>query len=104
MNEQTSKLFPRDLYGRIALGIASLVLAPVGAAMFVALLTRPRPRGVTEWLVVAVASELSLALAIFFVCGLVWAVATPKWLEASLERVARRLTVALFLFMVPFTA
>jgi hypothetical protein len=96
------RLFPRDLYGRLALGLASLVLFPVGAFGAGALMLGRAPGNVQEWLIFAIAEELFVAWTVFFGCGLIWAVATPRWLENCLESVAKRLSMALALVMVPF--
>jgi hypothetical protein len=71
--------------------------------MAVALLFGARPADALEMLFLAFAEELFVALALFFACGLVWALAAPRWLEGLLEGVTRKLALALGLFMVPFT-
>lgn len=95
------QLFPRDLYGRIALALASLFFGPICWIMAIALLFGPRPGDVLDWLFLAVVEELVVALSLFFACALVWALATPRWLKRLLEIVAKKLAVALGLFAMP---
>jgi hypothetical protein len=95
------QLFPRDTYGRIALALASLSFGPVCWVLAIALVFGSRPGGVLEWLFLAVVEELFVALALFFACGLVWALATPRWLERLLGVVAKKLALALGLFALP---
>jgi hypothetical protein len=102
--KRMSRLFPRDLYGRLALGIASLLLCPLGTLGAVSCFFGAGPRGLDHWLVRAMAGELCVAFALFFGSGLVWAVATPNWLENLLEPVAKKMAIALFLFWLSFVA
>jgi hypothetical protein len=87
VNDRLDPLFPRDLYGRMALALASAFFGPICGVMAFASLfgARPRPwQGVLEWLFLAIAEELFLALFLFFACGLIWALATPRWMERLL--------------------
>ena len=102
MDRNISSLFPRDLYGRLSLGIASLFFGPLGAVGAFTFLVRARPKGITERLAFIVVGELFVAMALFFGCGLLWALATPQWLERLLAPVAKRLAIALALFSIPF--
>jgi hypothetical protein len=95
------QLFPRDLYGRIALALASLFFGPICGIMAFALLFGARPQGVLVGLFLAVIEELFVALSLFFACGLVWALATPRWLEKLLKPVCTKLVFALGLVIVP---
>jgi hypothetical protein len=95
------QLFPRDLYGRVALALASLSFGPICWVMAIALLLGSRPDGALEWLFLTVVEELFVALALFFAAGLVWSFAMPRWLEGLLQAIARKLAVAIGLFGVP---
>lgn len=102
MDPNITPLFPRDLYGRLALGIASLLFVPLGSLGAYAFLIRARPKGIIERLAFMATGEMLLAMALFFGCGFIWAVATPQWLERLLAPVANRLLIALALFWLPF--
>jgi hypothetical protein len=106
MDERLEPLFPRDIYGRMALTLASLTFGPIFwlLAVVVVFGARPGPQvvGWPEWCFLAVVGELSVALALFFACGLVWAIATPRWLEQVLDVVVTKLMMALGLFVLPF--
>jgi hypothetical protein len=97
------QLFPRDTYGRIALALASLFFGPVCWVLALALVFGSRPGGVLEWLFLAIAEELLLALSLFFACALIWTLATPGWLERLLGAVAKKVAVALGLFALPLS-
>ena len=106
MKPEIERLFPRDLYGRIALALASLFFGPFCWLVAFGVLFGSRrgglPNDVPGWLFLAVVEELFLSLALFFACGLVWALASPRWLERLLDAVAWKLVIALGLFLVPF--
>jgi len=97
------RLFPRDLYGRIALALASLTLGPLFGFFSVAMLFRPKIQrpALEEWFIVSL-EAFCLALAVFFACGFVWAVATPRRLERILEHVVAHLGITMCLFWIPF--
>lgn len=97
-----SRLFPRDPYGRIALFIASTFFVPVfGSAAYMFLFTA-KPHSVAEWVCCKFLGELFAVATLFFLCGFIWALATPHWLERLLESVAKKFILAVALFMVPF--
>jgi hypothetical protein len=102
LDKRFDSLFPRDLYGRLALGIASVFFFPLSCFIVVAILTRPPPQSLAEWLALAIVGQVFFAMALFFGGGLIWALATPRWLEGFLELAASRLLLALLLFMLPF--
>jgi hypothetical protein len=102
MNMDNSRLFPRDLYGRIALFISSLFFVPIGFLGAYMFLVKARPRGIIERLLLSAAGNFLMALSLFFLCGFIWAVATPKWLENLLGTATRRLAFAMVVFVVPF--
>jgi hypothetical protein len=103
VNDRLDPLFPRDLYGRIALALASAFFGPICGIIAFAPMFGARPRqGVLEGMFLAIVEELFLALFLFFACGLVWALATPRRMERVLEAVTRKLMLALGLFLVPF--
>jgi len=104
MESRLDRLFPRDLYGRLALGIASLFFVPVATFLAFAMLFWARPQGVLGWLIVGTAAELFMALALFFTCGLIWAMATPRWLERFLDSVTEKLAISLLLFILPLAS
>jgi hypothetical protein len=101
VERKLDQLFPRDLYGHIALALASLCFGPVCWAMAIALLFGSRPGGVPDRLFLTVVEELVVALSLFFACGLVWALATPRRLERLFGAVAKNLAVALGLLALP---
>jgi hypothetical protein len=104
MDPRLERLFPSDPYGRIALGLASLTFGPVCWVMALALLLGHWPGDVGAWLLLAFAEQLFAALSLFFACGLIWALATPRWLEGLLLVVAQKVAVALGLFALPLCA
>jgi hypothetical protein len=67
--------------------------------MTIALLAA-KPGGVLHCLILVVVEEFFLSLALFFTCGLIWSLAMPAWLERLLEKVAKRLAIALAIFAV----
>ena len=103
MDRGLEKLFPSDLYGRIALGLASLIFGPMFGIGALALFNM-RPQGVLDWILVLTAEELLIALSLFFACDLIWALAKPRWMEQFLNVITRKLFIAVLLFMVPFIA
>lgn len=104
-DDRVEKLFPSDVYGRIALALASLFFGTpcwlVAFGILFAHLTgrRPAARGVEQWLVVLIVEELSLSFGLFFACGLLWALAKPHWLRRHLPTVATKLALAMALSM-----
>jgi hypothetical protein len=95
------KVFPRDVYGRIALALASVILGPVfGFLAVVCLFAEARPN-VLGRLFLLIFEELFIALSIFFACGLIWAMATPRWMECVLTAIVGKLAIALGLFAIP---
>jgi hypothetical protein len=95
------ELFARDPYGRIALALASLTFGPVSWVLTIALVFGSRPGGVLECLFLAFVEELLVSLSLFFACGLIWALATPRWLETLLGVVGKKVAIALGLFALP---
>jgi hypothetical protein len=103
MKSDTSSLFPRDFYGRLALATSALFFVPIGSLGDYMFLVKAKPKGLGERLMIDAAGNLLLALALFFICGLVWAVTTPRWIEDLLGTFTRRLLFALMTFVVPFS-
>lgn len=98
MDSGTEKLFPRDRLGRVALALVSVVLGPVCGAMAIALVFGERPiPSALGWLLWAILEEIALALALYFACALIWAIATPRWLERRLPGVARTVAIVMAL-------
>jgi hypothetical protein len=97
-----SPLFPHDILGRLALLLSSILFVPIGGMGAYMFLVKARPQGWAEWLMIRAAGNLLLALALFFTCGFIWAMTTPRWLENLLQPVARRLVLALAAFAIPF--
>src|SRR3954470_963180 len=96
MRGDMSKLFPRDWRGRVALAISSLFFLPVsvmGAYMF---FVHARPKRLLDQFIVVVTADLFFAMALFFATALIWAAATPRWLERLQAGVSKRLVIALF--------
>jgi len=104
VNAKQDRVFPRDICGRLALGIASAFLAPIFGFVLFAIALNPDLRRTFEgWLWMAIIEEMVLALFLFFSCGLIWALAMPRWLERCLDSAMRKLTIALMLFWIPYS-
>ncbi len=104
MDVELDRVFPRDVCGRLALGIASAFFVPLSCFILIAIaLNTELHRTVETWIWATLVSELALALLIFFGCGLIWALATPRWLEKFLHGATKKIAVALFLFIMPFS-
>jgi hypothetical protein len=102
MRPGLEKLFPRDVYGRIELFITSTVLGALGSAGCLAILfAAAAPVGWKEILIRIVFVELAITWTLFFACGFIWSIATPRWIESTLEMVTNRFLIALAVFM-PF--
>ena len=95
------KLFPRDIPGRIALALIGLLFAPISGSLLVAMLFSPEGQNADGWVRLLVV-EVALAFFTFSIAALIWAVATPCWLESALPRVARNVAIALFVGFLPF--
>jgi|GEM_PF-474085 len=93
------KLFPRDVYGRIALDISAMVMLPFSCLLMFSQSPKRIPADLREWIARVLVLEVGPALFLFFGCALIWAVATPRWLEHFLERLKRRLVKALLFLM-----
>lgn len=103
MDVRVDRVFPRDICGRIALGVASAFFVPVSGWVLIAIaLNTELHRTVETWIWATLVSELAISLLLFFGCGLIWALATPRWLEKFLHGATRKLALALFLFWTPF--
>ena len=79
-------LFPRDGYGRIALGLSSITLGPFSVGLFWLAAYGEFFGGHHGWLArltLFALGEMGFALTLFFTCGLIWAIATPRWLERA---------------------
>jgi hypothetical protein len=98
-----SPLFPRDLFGRIGLALASLFFAPLGILGAYLFIVQGHPKGIVAKLTNIVVGELFLTMAFYFICGLVWALATPQWLERILPAVTQKFLLAMIVFIVPFS-
>jgi hypothetical protein len=93
MRYDINKFYPRDVYGRIALGIASAVLGTIGGAGLYWYWTHLVPliqADVAVLLIRGLLTEFVLASTLFGACGLLWAVATPHWFEPILGLVTRK--------------
>lgn len=101
MNENLDKIFPRDFYGRVSLGLTGVVISPCAGFMSLVLLQRETPREWEPWFYMLVAQEFFLALFLYFSCSLIWALATPAWMEKILLAVHKRMGIALALFALP---
>jgi len=100
MKRGVDRLFPRSAFGRIVLGLASFFCAPffcLTAIKFI--VVRKWPDDWLGWLYYLLVEELLLALATYFTCGLIWAVAMPRWLEKLKEASAKRLGFAIRLYL-----
>lgn len=86
-------LFPRDLVGRVVLGVCSTLFLPLMAAILFALWFRiSPPQGVLEWVIRLAGTAFAGALAAYFVCGLAWAIAKPRRMEPHLVVIFRSVT------------
>jgi len=61
-----------------------------------------RPINLVNRLLLALAAEFFLALIIASLAGLIWAIATPRWLEDCAVKATNRLIVVFFLFLLCF--
>lgn len=91
-----NRLFPRNSYGRIALALSGAFFLPVSLfPLILFLFHAPAPQGAFAWFFRVLLTEFFTALFLFsFVC-LIWAAATPQWLERMLQQIASKLTVAI---------
>lgn len=80
---QLDGLFPRDLFGRLALGLVSLLLAPASGLILFSLVFGPgvKPLAWHDRIALLLLEEFLLGLFLFFSVGLLWAIAAPRWLE-----------------------
>jgi hypothetical protein len=83
-------LFPRDVLGRIVLGFCSLFFLPLFGGFLVGLWFLPRPQAPLESAISWAASVFLGTLVAYFLTGLIWAIAQPKWLEPVVEVVASK--------------
>ncbi|MBI5758542.1 MAG: hypothetical protein HZA46_08500 [Planctomycetales bacterium] len=98
---QWEKLFPRDVLGRIALALIALLFGPISGAFLFAMLFVQNRQNPDRWVRLVIV-EVALAFFTFSVVGLIWAIATPRWLESALPRVAARLGIAIGIGFIPF--
>ncbi|MEX0702465.1 MAG: hypothetical protein WD069_10255 [Planctomycetales bacterium] len=92
-------LFPRDPLGRIVLGFFSLLFLPVMGWFLGTLWFQPPPRAPLEWpraplgwAIRAGGTAFFGTLFVYFLFGLAWAVAKPRWMGPYIEVVARNVT------------
>ena len=101
MNRQQipGNFLPHDFIGRLALGLLSAIFIPPSAVFLFAFTFAPAAATWGWWLVRISLWEFFAALLAASVCGLIWAVAAPKWLPVYALRYSRRLGL---LALVPF--
>jgi len=102
MPRDGSQFFPRDFPDRVVLGTGSSALGAASVVCAWMCFFHTRPKLLGERIFVAASGELLVALSLFFVVGLIWAVATPRWLERFLSLVFGHLVISFLVFLVPF--
>ena len=98
--EVPPNLLPHSLAGRLALGLLSAIyIPPSGLFLFALTFGRPALRSWGDWLARVALWEFFAALLGVSVCGLIWAVAAPRWLPPLAYRCARHLCLTA---LIPF--
>lgn len=94
------KFLPRTFLGRFQLACLSLIFLPFSAWFLYVVAFAPRPPGnLAEWIARFVFGEFFGVLFVVSVLGLIWAVATPPWLETILERASAKLLLVLMVIL-----
>jgi hypothetical protein len=96
--------FPRDAFGRVVIALASAFFGILFWSLAVAVIYGAKPDGALELMFFVAAEELFFVLALLCTCGLIWALATPRWMERALDAIVRKLLLALALFAIPLFA
>jgi hypothetical protein len=93
---------PHDAGGRLMLGLASVLFAPLCAAGFWGMLTSvPAPPDLVGRIGCVLVEELLFTATLFFGSGLIWCIFKPAWLEASLNAITVKLAWLLIPISVP---
>ena len=91
-----NRLFPRNRYGRIALTLSGTFFLAVSIfPLILFLFHAPVPQGAFAWLFRILLTEFFTALLLFSLASLIWAAATPQWLESMLQKIASKIAVAI---------
>ena len=101
MARDVSKLLPKDIPGRIALVLCAIFMAPICGFFGYILLTSHHRRNLGESICLVAAGEILIGLSLFFLCGLVWAICTPKWVEWLTEHIFTHIALAFLVALVP---
>jgi presenilin-like A22 family membrane protease len=97
-----SSEMPRDIENRIRIGLVSLMLGGMLGFCEFALLVTPLPK--FQWLfgmILAVTHEFLIASTIFFSLLLVWAIATPPWVERLFVHARKHFYISVAVACIP---
>jgi hypothetical protein len=96
---------PRDPGERFSLGVVSLIMAGfAGFIIFVLLITEFPPFGWLVSIMLFVTHELMFGILVFFGLLLIWAVATPRWVERVFDMAWKKLWILIALAILPLIA
>jgi hypothetical protein len=96
-SDMPRSFLPHDTASRVLLGLVSAILIPLSVLLICALANAPAPANWRMQIVQVLTKQLFGALLFGSLCGLIWAVATPRWIPRLADRLSRRLTFALLL-------
>lgn len=97
-------MLPRDVYGRIALGLMSALFIPISGCVVWWMLRAyllgpvPTPKTIAEWLVLLFVETFFTSLLAVSTGGLLWAIATPSRIERALGGYVLKLMMATLSF------
>ena len=103
--EYRTLVLPRDPVRRVLLGVVSLGwLPPSGFAWFMVTFPPQRPPGLFGQAFQIVASEFLITLFIVSAIGLIWAIATPRWVAMVADGMTKRLWLMFILALIAIGA
>lgn len=88
-------VLPQSVLGRIALGLLSAIFIPLSVLLLHGLAVAPAAANWGMELVHILMWELFAGLLAGSICGLIWAVAMPRWIQRLADQLSRRLTLLL---------
>ena len=97
-------MLPRDIYGRIALGLLSALFLPLSGCVVWWMLRAyllgpaPAPKTIEQWLMLLFVETFFTALFAVSAGGLLWAIALPHWIERAISGYVLKLVIATFCF------
>ncbi|MDA1051542.1 MAG: hypothetical protein O3C40_13820 [Planctomycetota bacterium] len=104
VRESVVNMLPRDVYGRIALGLLSALFLPLSGCVVWWMLRAsllgpaPAPQTAEEWLFLLFVETFFTALFAVSAGGVLWAIATPNWVERAISSYVLKLVFAVFCF------